>query len=216
MQRVILEPEVSTWILGLPDDTYDRVEAAIDMLAQRGPGLGRPLVDSITGSRHQNMMELRVGTCRILFAFDPTATRSCWSLATNAASGAPGTHRPSPWPTNVRRMARALERRHTMTGHTTWSDLREQRDTTPLRRSAAREALENQIAAYRLVEVRKARGLTQQQVATIMGISQRRVSAIERGDLDRSELTTLRTYIEALGGQIHIVAEFDEVTTQIA
>ena len=36
--EVILEPEVSTWILGLPDDTYDRVEAAIDMLAQGGPG----------------------------------------------------------------------------------------------------------------------------------------------------------------------------------
>lgn len=70
--EVILEPEVSTWILGLPDDTYDRVAAAIDMLAQSGPGLGRPLVDSITGSRHQNMKELRVGTCRILFAFDPT------------------------------------------------------------------------------------------------------------------------------------------------
>lgn len=70
--EVILEPEVSTWILDLPDDTYDRVEAAIDMLAQSGPGLGRPLVDSITGSRHQNMKELRVGTCRILFAFDPS------------------------------------------------------------------------------------------------------------------------------------------------
>ena len=38
--EVILEPEVSDWILGLPDDTYDRVEAAIDMLAQSGPGLG--------------------------------------------------------------------------------------------------------------------------------------------------------------------------------
>ena len=76
--------------------------------------------------------------------------------------------------------------------------------------------LENQIAAYRLVELRKARGLTQQQVADAMGVSQRRVSAIEHGDVDRSELTTLRTYIQALGGQIHIVAEFDEITTQIA
>jgi len=103
-----------------------------------------------------------------------------------------------------------------MTGYTKWSDVRERRSTTPERRAAARESLENQIAAYRLVELRKARGLTQQQVADAMGVSQRRVSSIERGDLDRSELTTLRTYIQALGGQIHIVAEFDEVTTQIA
>lgn len=45
-------------------------------------------------------------------------------------------------------------------------------------------------------------------------ISQRRVSAIERGDIDRSDLTTLRTYIQALGG--HIVAQLDEITTQRA
>jgi len=69
--EIILEPEVSTWILDLPDEPYDRVEAAIDMLAEAGPGLGRSLVDTITGSRHQNLKELRVGTCRILFAFDP-------------------------------------------------------------------------------------------------------------------------------------------------
>ena len=41
------------------------------VLEQRGPGLGRPLVDSLTGSRHANMKELRAGTIRILFAFDP-------------------------------------------------------------------------------------------------------------------------------------------------
>lgn len=103
-----------------------------------------------------------------------------------------------------------------MTQRTTWSDVRTRRATTEERRTAARESLENQIAGYRLVELRKARGLTQQQVADAMGVSQRRVSAIEHGDVDRSELTTLRTYIQALGGQIHIVAEFDEITTQIA
>ena len=70
--EVFLDPEVEDWILSLPDETYDRVEAAVDMLAEHGPRLGRPLVDSITGSRHANMKELRVGTCRVLFAFDPT------------------------------------------------------------------------------------------------------------------------------------------------
>lgn len=69
--EVFLDPEVEGWILSLPDDSYDRVEAAVDMLAEHGPGLGRPLVDSISGSRHANMKELRVGTCRVLFAFDP-------------------------------------------------------------------------------------------------------------------------------------------------
>jgi hypothetical protein len=44
---------------------------AIDALAEAGPGLGRPLVDTITGSSIANLKELRPGTVRILFVFDP-------------------------------------------------------------------------------------------------------------------------------------------------
>jgi hypothetical protein len=47
------------------------VAAAIDRLAQAGPALGRPTADSIKGSRHHNMKELRPRTARILFVFDP-------------------------------------------------------------------------------------------------------------------------------------------------
>jgi len=50
------------------------IDAAVSVLEQRGPGLGRPLVDTVEGSRHANMKELRVGTIRILFAFDPRRT----------------------------------------------------------------------------------------------------------------------------------------------
>jgi hypothetical protein len=38
------------------------VAAAIDMLAETGPALGRPLVDRVKGSRHHNMKELRPGS----------------------------------------------------------------------------------------------------------------------------------------------------------
>lgn len=49
------------------------------ILEEQGPGLGRPLVDTIVGSRHNNMKELRPGSSgrsevRILFAFDPRRT----------------------------------------------------------------------------------------------------------------------------------------------
>jgi hypothetical protein len=44
---------------------------AIDALAETGPGLGRPFVDTIHGSAIANLKELRPGTVRILFAFDP-------------------------------------------------------------------------------------------------------------------------------------------------
>ena len=45
-------------------------------LAQAGPSLGRPLVDSIANSSIHNLKELRPGSAgrtevRILFAFDP-------------------------------------------------------------------------------------------------------------------------------------------------
>lgn len=44
---------------------------AIDALADGGPGLGRPLVDTINGSSIANLKELHPGSVRILFAFDP-------------------------------------------------------------------------------------------------------------------------------------------------
>ncbi len=48
------------------------IDAAVRVLEQRGPGLGRPLVNTVEGSRHANMKELRASTTRVLFAFDPT------------------------------------------------------------------------------------------------------------------------------------------------
>lgn len=67
---------IQEWLLGLDDATYDQVIAALRILRQDGPGLGRPLVDSVKGSRHHRMKELRPGSVgrseiRILFAFDP-------------------------------------------------------------------------------------------------------------------------------------------------
>lgn len=64
------------WLKAINEDTYDQIIAALQILAEVGPGLGRPLVDTIVGSRHNNMKELRPGSSgrsevRILFAFDP-------------------------------------------------------------------------------------------------------------------------------------------------
>jgi hypothetical protein len=54
-----------------------RVEllAHLRALKERGPALGRPYVDSLNGSKHANMKELRFeaahGVWRVAFAFDP-------------------------------------------------------------------------------------------------------------------------------------------------
>jgi hypothetical protein len=59
------------WWDTLGGDEQKQIAAAVHLLTERGPALGRPLVDTITTSRHQNMKELRVQTTRALFAFDP-------------------------------------------------------------------------------------------------------------------------------------------------
>jgi hypothetical protein len=76
---VVLVNEVAAWYLDLIDrepDTAELVEGAIDLLAAKGPALGRPLVDTIKRSLVRNMKELRPGSrgrseIRILFVFDP-------------------------------------------------------------------------------------------------------------------------------------------------
>lgn len=67
---------VAGWLASLDDDSRHQVVAAIELLQDLGPGLGRPLVDTVTASRHKNMKELRPGSSarselRVLFAFDP-------------------------------------------------------------------------------------------------------------------------------------------------
>ncbi|TQF03497.1 helix-turn-helix domain-containing protein [Kitasatospora acidiphila] len=67
-----------------------------------------------------------------------------------------------------------------------------------------------EVRAHRLAEARKKREMTQKSVADAMGITQARVSAIERGALRRAELSTLEAYVSALGGKLEIVADFGD------
>lgn len=59
----------------LPEGVQDELMAHARVLEQFGPTLGRPHVDTLKGSRHANMKELRFGAeggaWRVAFAFDP-------------------------------------------------------------------------------------------------------------------------------------------------
>lgn len=58
----------------LTADQQDALLARILLLAEHGPTLGRPTVDTLAGSAYPNMKELRVakdGHLRVLFIFDP-------------------------------------------------------------------------------------------------------------------------------------------------
>lgn len=59
----------------LAQDLQDELLAHAHLLAKFGPHLGRPSVDTLKGSRHGNMKELRFSwnqqVWRLAFAFDP-------------------------------------------------------------------------------------------------------------------------------------------------
>jgi hypothetical protein len=67
--------EFAAWYGDLTDPEADSVNFSVDLLAQSGPMLGRPHVDTLKGSRIPNLKELRVQhegrPFRILFVFDP-------------------------------------------------------------------------------------------------------------------------------------------------
>lgn len=63
------------WWDTLDDEAQDRLRTSVMLLQQFGPSLPRPHADTIEGSRHANMKELRTQVqgrpLRTFFAFDP-------------------------------------------------------------------------------------------------------------------------------------------------
>ena len=59
----------------MPAAVQDELLAVSALLETYGPALGRPHVDTLAGSKHANMKELRFraadGVWRVAFAFDP-------------------------------------------------------------------------------------------------------------------------------------------------
>ena len=64
--------EFDGWWGTLSEPESRRVAISIERLEALGPNAGRPLVDTVKGSRYLNMKELRATkTIRVFFAFDP-------------------------------------------------------------------------------------------------------------------------------------------------
>lgn len=71
---VLLHPDFIPEANGLPDAVQDELAAMMGLLRDQGPHLRRPHCDTLKGSKHANMKELRFdaadGVWRIAFAFD--------------------------------------------------------------------------------------------------------------------------------------------------
>jgi predicted transcriptional regulator len=67
-----------------------------------------------------------------------------------------------------------------------------------------------EVRAYRLAEIRQTLGLNQSDLGNRLGVSQSRISRLERGDMDHTEIATVRAYLDALGGELELVARFGD------
>jgi hypothetical protein len=71
-----------------------------------------------------------------------------------------------------------------------------------------------QVRGYQLMEIRQEIGMTQAQLAQAAGLSQARISQIEKGEI--VSLETLRSYVTGLGGEMDIVARIGDIELNIA
>lgn len=87
-----------------------------------------------------------------------------------------------------------------------WRDIR--RTLSPEAEARIKEWVEAEIAKMPIAEVRQARRMTQVRLAEVLGVNQGAISKLEK----RSDmyLSTLRSYIEAMGGQLEIRAVFPD------
>ena len=75
MWNVATTDEFDGWFADLDEDGQAEIIAKVELLKLLGPRLARPHADTLNGSKHVNMKELRADTSdkvmRIAFAFDP-------------------------------------------------------------------------------------------------------------------------------------------------
>lgn len=182
------------------------------LLEQFGPQLGRPRVDTLKGSRHANMKELRFdaddGVWRVAFAFDPKR-KAILLVAGNKSGGSEKRF--------YRQLIAKADKR--FDGHLALLKKRKELTVKTLNQkmkrigSVRRKKVEARAAGLiaeemTLQELRQARKLTQVRMAKVLGISQDGVSRLEkRSDL---LLSTLRKSVEAMGGNLSLVAEFPD------
>ncbi|MFP5235802.1 MAG: XRE family transcriptional regulator [Acidobacteriota bacterium] len=92
-----------------------------------------------------------------------------------------------------------------------WRDVR--RSFSPEEEKEIRQYVESVVNSVTLDQLREARKLTQTNLANILGVNQGSVSKMEK----RTDMyvSTLRSFIEAMGGQLQIRAVFPEGAVEI-
>jgi len=94
---------------------------------------------------------------------------------------------------------------------TKFSDVRER--LSPERQQRIRERTQELLGELPLQELRQARALSQEELAEVLGLNQATISKLER----RTDmyLSSLRRFVEAMGGELEITASFPEGRVRI-
>lgn len=78
MWEIEVTDQFAEWFAALSPGDQDAIDFSVGLLAENGPNLKRPYADTIRGSRHENMRELRSQSAgrpiRTFYVFDPRRT----------------------------------------------------------------------------------------------------------------------------------------------
>jgi hypothetical protein len=190
------------------------VTVAIDVLEVRGVTLGHPQSSSIRGSRFP-MRELRVQSkgkpIRVLYCFDPR--RQAVVILGGHKTDSRFYDRNVPRAERLYQsyldestgeaMEKMAEKRKTRAHR--WGDIR-RKNLTEAQATRVRELVRARLVELTLRDLREQAGKTQNDLAALTEMTQAELSRFERRD-DR-KLSTLRKYVEALGGELEVVATF--------
>ena len=93
-----------------------------------------------------------------------------------------------------------------------WQDVKAKR-ISPARAKEIRDQVTNEILEMNLAACRQLVGKQQVEVAEALAMNQGPLSAFERRD--DHLVSRLRDYVEALGGELEIIARFDDKTVRL-
>lgn len=215
-------PRCEAWADDLEPSDQEALLAAIRILRDEGPNLGRPVVDRVQGSRHKNMKELRPGSTgrtevRVLFAFDKER-RAILFVGGDESNDWNGSYqvnipiadeRYTEHQEEIDRAANSEEgegQEHGSAIEGQEAMTMKQWEKKVLQRPGAAERvaeIEDELRlATGLIALREQAGLSQRELAKRIGISQPRVAAIEQAR--NVTIDVLNQYVIAVGGKLEV------------
>ena len=212
--------EFDAWFTELDEDGQVEIMAKVELLILLGPRLGRPHADTLNGSRHSNMKELRADTrdqvLRIAFAFDPDVSDPVdwWRQVMRQPERFYNDSSPKPieFTTHIWKELPYGGRARVCNMAKIFDELVRRTTTKKAQQRAAVRAQEL-LGELLLSEIRKLAGKSQREVAEELGIKQPSLSKLEKqSDM---QISTLRRIVAHLGGELEVVAKFPNGSVRI-